>query len=182
LLDHVLLHGVPVPHADQLVLLYGPGPRQDHVSSDESHTDGAESFSYPMYLNLRDRNEVFQDLAAKDSHTVNLSFHGSTEQADADVVTGNYFDTLGVHAAFGRTLEPADSATVGGNPVVMLSYAYWKSRFAGDLALLNQTLLVNNRPMTVVGVVQPGFEGIQRGFVPQIYIPITQPLSSEPAG
>jgi predicted permease len=182
ILHQVLLQRLPVPHPEQLVLLYGPGPRQGHVSSDESHTDGAESFSYPMYLNLRDRNEVFLGLAAKDSATVNLSFHGSTEQADADVVTGNYFDTLGVRAAFGRTLEPADSATVGGNPVVVLSYAYWKNHFAGDLAILNQTLLVNNRPMTIVGVVQSGFEGIQRGFVPQVYIPITQPLSSEPAG
>jgi predicted permease len=178
ILHQVLLQRLPVPHPEQLVLLYGPGRRQGHVNSDESHTDGAESFSYPMYLNLRDRNEVFQGLAAKDSATVNLSFHGSTEQADADVVTGNYFDTLGVHATIGRTLEPADSASVGGNPVVVLSYAYWKNHFGGDLALLNQTLRVNNRPMTVVGVVQPGFEGIQRGFVPQVYIPITQPLSS----
>jgi predicted permease len=182
ILHQVLLQRLPVPRPEQLVLLYNPGPRRGHVSSDESHTDGAESFSYPMYLNLRDRNEVFQGLAAKDTATVNLSFHGSTEQADADLVSGNYFDTLGVRAAFGRTFAPADSATVGGNPVVMLSYAYWKNHFAGDRGLLNQTLLVNNRPMTVVGIVQPGFEGIQRGFVPQVFIPITQPLSSEPGG
>src|SRR5215475_12955734 len=96
ILHQVLLQRLPVPHPEQLVLLYGPGPRQGHISSDENHTDGAESFSYPMYLNLRDRNEVLQGLAAKDSATVNLSLHGSTEQADADVVTGNYFETLGV--------------------------------------------------------------------------------------
>jgi len=182
ILREVLLQSLPVPHPEELVLLYSPGPKQGHVSSDEEGTDGAESFSYPMYLNLRDRNQVFADLAAKDTTGVNLAFQGYTERAQADLVTGNYFQTLGVSSAMGRTFEPADSAAPGGSPVVMLSYAYWKTRFGGDPNVLNQTMLVNDRPMTVVGVVQPGFDGIQRGFVPQVYVPITMPLSPVPPG
>jgi len=182
ILREVLLQQLPVPHPEELVLLYSPGPKQGHVSSDEEGTEGSESFSYPMYLDLRNRNEVFAGLAAKDTDFVSLAFHGNTERAQADVVTGNYFQTLGVTSAMGRTFEPADSAAPGGSPVVMLTYAYWKTRFGGDPGILNQTLLVNDRPMTVVGVVRPGFDGIQRGFVPQLYIPITMPLTSVPTG
>ncbi|HXY25300.1 MAG TPA: ABC transporter permease [Candidatus Acidoferrum sp.] len=182
ILREVLLQSLPVPRPEELVLLYSPGPKSGHVSSDEYGTDGAESFSYPMYLNLRDRNEVFAGLAAKESDSVNLTFHGNTERAEADQVSGNYFQTLGVTSAMGRTFEPGDSAAPGGSPVVMLSYGYWKTHFGGEPNVLNQTILVNDRPMTVVGVVQPGFDGIQRGFVPQLYVPITMPLTPEPTG
>ena len=182
ILRQVLLQRLPVPHPEELVLLYGPGPRQGHVNSDENGREGSESFSYPMYLNLRDHNEVFAGLAAKDNAPVSLVFRGHTERAKADLVTGNYFQTLGVNAALGRTLEPADTAAPGSGPVVLLSYGYWKRRFASDPGVLNQSVLVNNRPMTIVGVVQPGFDGIQPGFVPEVYVPITMPLSSEPPG
>jgi predicted permease len=176
ILRQVVLQRLPVPHPEQLVLLYSPGPKQGHVSSDESGApgdEGAESFSYPMYANLRDRNSVFTGLAAKDTFSATLTYRGNTERARADVVSGNYFETLGVTAAIGRTFEPADTVAQGGNPVVMLSNGYWKSRFGSDPGVLNQGVLVNNRPMTVVGVVSAGFDGIQPGFVPELYIPIT---------
>lgn len=184
ILRQVVLQRLPVPHPEQLVLLYSPGPKQGHVSSDENAApgeDGAESFSYPMYVNLRDRNSVFSGLAAKDTFSATLTYRGNTERAKADLVSGNYFETLGVSAAIGRTFEPADTVASGGSPVVMLSNGYWKSRFGGNPGILNQGVLVNNRPMTVVGVVAAGFDGIQPGFVPEIYIPITM-LASLTAG
>ena len=183
ILRQVVLQRLPVPHPEQLVLLYSPGPKQGHVNSDENAApgeDGAESFSYPMYTNLRDRNSVFSGLAAKDTFSATLTYRGSTERAKADLVSGNYFETLGVTAAIGRTFEPADTVASGGSPVVMLSNGYWKSRFGGDPGVLNQGVLVNNRPMTVVGVVAAGFDGIQPGFVPEIYIPITMLPSLSP--
>src|SRR5229473_608663 len=176
ILHQAVLQRLPVLHPEQLVLLYSPGPKQGHVSSDESGApgdEGAESFSYPMYANLRDRNSVFTGLAAKDTFSATLTYRGNTERARADLVSGNYFETLGVTAAIGRTFEPADTAAPGSTPVVMLSNGYWKSRFGADPGVLNQGVLVNNRPMTVVGVVSAGFDGIQPGFVPEIYIPIT---------
>ena len=183
ILRQVLLQRLPVPHPEELVLLYGPGPKQGHVNSDENGQpgeQGAESFSYPMYLNLRDHNSVFAGLVGKDTGSVSLAYHGHTERSKADLVTGNYFQTLGVNADIGRILEPADSATPGSNPVVMLSYGYWKSRFGGDPGILNQSVLVNSHPMTVVGVVQPGFDGVQPGFVPDVYVPITMTTSLTP--
>jgi putative ABC transport system permease protein len=170
-LRQVLLQRLPVPHPEELVLLYAPGVRSGHVESDE--VDGSESFSYPMYVDLRDQNKVFAGVAAKADFPVSVALRGQTERANAELVSGNYFDTLGVRAVIGRLLSPSDTVAAGGNPVVMLGNGYWQKHFGGDPGVLNQSVMVNNRLMTVVGVVQPGFDGIQLGLVPDVYVPIT---------
>jgi predicted permease len=175
-LRQVLLQRLPVPHSEELVLLYSPGERQGHINSDENDApgeEGAESFSYPMYTDLRDRNDVFVGLAAKDTFTATLTYQGHTERVNADLVSGNYFQTLEVNAAFGRTIEPEDTKAPGSSSVVMLAHGYWKERFGSDPNVLNQGVLVNNKPMTVIGVAPEGFDGIQPGYVPKIYLPIT---------
>jgi predicted permease len=175
----VLLQRLPVPHPEQLVLLYAPGVRSGHIESDE--LDGSESFSYPMYTDLRDRNTVFSGLAAKANSHVSVAFRGQTERASAEIVSGNYFETLGVHPALGRLLLPADSAVEGSNAVVVLGYGYWKKHFGGNPNVLNQSLLVDNKVMTVVGVVQPGFDGIELGRIRDLYIPVTMKAVMTPA-
>jgi len=167
----VLLQRLPVPQPEKLVLLYAPGVKSGHVSSDE--VDGSESFSYPMYKELRDRNQVFAGLAAKANYPVSLAFQATTERADAEIVSGNYFETLGVQPALGRLLMPSDTATEGGNAVVVLANGYWKKRFGSDPKVLNQSVVVNSQLMTIVGVLQPGFDGIQLGRIPEVYIPIS---------
>ncbi len=178
-MQQVLLQRLPVSHPEELVLLYAPGPTQGHVSSDEG--DGSESFSYPMYKDLRDHTSVFAGLAAKADFPVSLASRGQTERAEAELVSGNYFEVLGVHPAIGRTLQPEDSAAEGSNPVVMLGYGYWQKRFGGDARILNEGLLINNQAMTVVGVVQSEFNGIQLGEVPDLYIPIAMKHSITPS-
>jgi putative ABC transport system permease protein len=176
ILRQVILRRLPVPNPDQLVLLYSPGPKQGHLSSDESSApgeEGAESFSYPQYLAIRDQNPVFSGLAAMSPYSTALTYRGHTERSDGYVVSGNFFETLGVKPALGRVLEPADTTSPGSAPVVVLSYAYWKSRFAGDPGVLNQGILVNNKPMTIVGVTDPSFDGTQPGYDSQLYMPIT---------
>jgi putative ABC transport system permease protein len=178
-LRQVLLQRLAVPHAEELVLLYAPGLTRGHISSDE--VDGSESFSYPMYVDLRDQNKVFAGLAAKADFPVSVALQGQTERARAELVSGNYFDALGVHAAIGRLFSPADTAAAGSTPVVALSNGYWKKRFAGDPGILNQSVVVNNQLMTVVGVVQAGFDGIQLGLIPDLYIPMTMKPVITPA-
>jgi predicted permease len=184
-LRQVVLQSLPVPQPEQLVLLYSPGPKQGHVHSDEASAPGedagAESFSYPIYTSLRDHNDVFTGLAAVDTFAATLAFRGRTERTQANLVSGNYFQTLGVGAALGRTFEPADTAAPGSNPVVMLSDGYWKRRFGADPSILNQSVLINNHPMTIVGIVSAGFDGIQPGFVPEVYIPIWMLPTLSPA-
>jgi len=178
-MSQVLLQRLPVPHPEELVLLYAPGPKTGHVSSDEA--DGSESFSYPMYTELRDRNTAFAGLAAKANFPVSVAFRGQTERATSEIVSGNYFETLGVRPALGRLLLPADTLAEGGNPVAVLGYGYWQKRFGGDAGILNQSVLVNDHLTTVVGVIQPGFNGIQLGLVPDVYLPVTMKSSITPA-
>src|SRR5271167_1087168 len=167
----VLLERLPLPHPEQLVLLYSPGTRDGHISSDEG--DGSESFSYPMYLDLCDQNSVFSGLAAKADFPVSLTFRDKTELADSELVSGNYFSTLNVSPALGRLFEPSDSLAPGSNRVIVLDYGYWQKRFGGDPSILNQSIRINDQPMTVVGVIQSGFTGIQPGNVSNLYVPIT---------
>jgi putative ABC transport system permease protein len=134
----VLLQRLPVPHPEELVLLYAPGDKNGNVDSDEG--DGSESFSYPMFADLRDHNTAFAGLAAKADFPTSVAFRGQTERARAELVSGNFFETLGVHAALGRLFYPSDSAAPGGNPVVVLSHGFWKNRFGGDSGILNQSL------------------------------------------
>ena len=90
-----------------------------------------------------------------------------------ELVTGNYFDVLGVRPTLGRVLSPADDDVQGAHPVVVLSHSYWMRHFGGDAGVLNQAILVNNTEMTIVGVAQAGFSGIQVGQTPDIFVPST---------
>ena len=174
-MQQVLLQRLPVAHPEQLALVYSPGPKSGHVSSDE--VDGSESFSYPMYKDLRDQLTtpagVLSGLIAKADFPVSLTSRGQTERAHSELVSGNYFEVLGVQPALGRTLQPFDSASDDGVPVAVLGYGYWQKRFGGDPHILNESVLINNSPMTVVGVVNPAFHGIQPGNISDLYIPIT---------
>ncbi len=174
-LQQVLLQRLPVSHPEQLALVYSPGPKSGHVSSDE--VDGSESFSYPMYKDLRDQLTtpagVLSGLVAKADFPVSLTSRGQTERAHSELVSGNYFEVLGVQPFIGRTLQPSDTASDDGIPVVVLGYGYWQKRFGGDPRILNESVLVNNSPMTVVGVVNPAFHGIQPGNISDLYVPMT---------
>ncbi|MDQ3252385.1 MAG: hypothetical protein M3R15_00525 [Acidobacteriota bacterium] len=96
----MLLRVLPVRRPEQLVVLASPGPKQGRTSSDTR--DGAESFSYPMYRDLRERNEVFSGLLARYSIPLNMAFQGQSEGVSGEVISGNYFNVLGVTPAFGR--------------------------------------------------------------------------------
>jgi predicted permease len=182
-MQQILMQRLPVPHPEALVLLYSPGPVEGHVSADETR-DGSESFSFPMYRALSEQiaqtqngsagpGAAFAGLAAKANFGVSVASHGQSERTYAELVSGNYFSVLNVRPAIGRTIEPADTATLGSNAVVVLGYGYWQKHFGGDPGILNQSLLIDNQPMTVVGVVQSGFNGVQLGMIPDVYIPIT---------
>jgi predicted permease len=89
-----------------------------------------------------------------------------------ELVSGTYFSALGIVPAMGRILTPEDDQVPSGHPFVVLSYNFWKTRFAGDPQIVGKTLTLNNYKMTVVGVAQAGFDGVELGFSPKIFIPI----------
>jgi predicted permease len=169
LTDQILLRSLPVHEPDELVVLRSPGPTRGRLWSDG---DPGQSFSYPMYKAIRDRDTVFAGVLARFATEVSLSGGGQTERGSGEMVSGNYFQVLGVTPALGRTFTQEDDQAPGGHPLVVLSHGYWTRRYGNDPGVLNQSLTVNGMPMTIVGVTRAGFEGVQIGQVPDIFVPI----------
>jgi len=170
LLNQVLLRRLPVRNPGELVVLKSPGPKHGHVWSDG---DDAEVFSYPLYKGLAKNTAVFDGVMARYQFSAAIASHGQTDRGSGELVTGNYFEVLGVRPALGRVLSPADDDVQGAHPVLVLSHGYWTGHFGGDAGVLNQTILVNNTEMTIVGVAQTGFSGVQVGQTPDIFVPMT---------
>jgi predicted permease len=177
LTDQVLLRLLPVERPRELVVLTSPGVNHGRVWSD---IEGGPSFSYPMYKDLRDRNEVFAGLLASFHVQVNVAGHGESQLAEGVLVSGNYFQVLGVRPFLGRVLTAQDETAPGANPVTVLSYGYWTRHFGSDPNILNKQLAVNGNSLTVVGVARPGFTGIQVGQIPDLFIPITMKAQMTP--
>src|SRR5438874_6305855 len=163
LLNQVLLRRLPVRNPGELVILKSPGPKRGHVWSDG---DDSEIFSYPIYKGLAKNAAVFDGVIARYQFAASIASHGQTERGSGELVTGNYFDVLGVRPVLGRVLSPTDDDVQGAHPVRVLSHSYWLRHFVGVAGVLNQAILVNNTEMTIVGVAQAGFSGIQVGQTP----------------
>jgi len=170
LTDQVLLRALPVRNPDQLVIVSALGFKTGHVSSD---SDDSNSFSYPQYKDLRDRAPAFSGLLARFGLSLNVAANGQTERASGELVSGNYFDVLGVRPTLGRVLSSSDETVPGANPVAILSYGYWSRRFGSNPEILNQPLTVNGTSLTVVGVAQPGFTGVQIGRTTDLFAPMS---------
>ncbi len=169
--DQVLLKQLPVSEPDRLVQLKFVGSDTGHASSYGG--DDKLYFSYPMYRDLRDHNSVFSGMLAMFPAQVGLQWQNSSSLVKSELVSGNYFSLLGVKPAAGRLFLPEDSAVHGASALVVLSYRYWTQRFASDPAVLNQGVLINGSPFTIIGVVQPGFDSVIGGTIPDIFVPIT---------
>ncbi|HUI40451.1 MAG TPA: ABC transporter permease [Terriglobia bacterium] len=165
LLDQVLLRLLPVKDPQQLVLLTMRGR---HYGSNW----GGNAISHPMFRDFASHNQVFSGMFCRFPLQMSLMSGGQAEPVEAEMVSGTYFSVLGVGAAIGRTFGPDDDRVPNGHPLVMLSYDFWKQHFGGDPAVLGKTLTVNKYNLTVVGVAQQGFRGVELGRSPQIYIPI----------
>ena len=173
LIDQILLRLLPVKDPQQLVLLRGRGP---HYGSN----NGRNKLSYPMYEDFRDHNTVFNGMFCRWETDLSVSSEGKTERVDGELVSGTYFQVLGVRAALGRVFTAEDDKTPGGHPYAVLSYRYWLSRFGGKPDVIGKKLLVDGYPLTIVGVSQAGFDGTDPGSSPQIRIPIMMEAQLSP--
>jgi predicted permease len=173
LIDQILLRLLPVRSPEQLVLLGTHGPYW-------GLNLGPNTFSYPMYRDLRDRNEVFSGVAARYATDISLSYRGQNERGRGELVSGNYFAALGVQSVLGRTFIQEDDTTPGAHPLVVLSFDYWQRNFGADPAILNQTLNINNHPMTVIGVAARGFHGYEVGQPVDVFVPLMMKAQMTP--
>ncbi len=166
LLDQLVLRLLPVRNPEQLVMIWSTGP---HMGNNQ----GSRAQSYPMYQEYQKQAKFFSHVFARRLAETSISFNGQTERVQAEMVSGNYFQALGVTAAAGRVFTPEeDDRTYKGHPVVVLSHDYWVSRYGGKRDVIGQKMTVNNYPMTIVGVSAPGFTGLDPSRSPQIRVPI----------
>ena len=170
--DQILLRAVPVPNADKLVNLGAPGPKPGSQSCSQAGSC-EEVFSYPMYRDLEQRQDVFTGLAAHRNFGANLAYKGNTASAEGLLVSGSYFPTLGLKPAAGRLLTPDDDRVIGGHFVAVLAYSYWEAQHGLNPAIIGDVITINGQTMTVVGVAPKGFEGTTLGDLPRVFVPIT---------
>src|SRR5580704_17454905 len=169
--NQVLLRMLPVQKLGELVRLNYTGTFRGRMSIFGG--DVHDFFSYPMYRELRDRNSVFSGMIANTEAQVGAVWKNQPELVNAELVSGNYFEVLGVGAAVGRTLLRSDDQVKEGSPVVVLSYDYWKTKFASSNDVVNQTLLINGHPFVIVGVAAQGFGSAINGYKPRVFLPMT---------
>jgi len=170
LLDQALLRSLPVKEPSRLVVFRFSG---DDTGSTHARGDSNVVFSYPMYRDLRDRNSVFSGMIATSWAQVGVQWHNQPDLADAELVSGNYFDVLGLQPTLGRLFVPSDDLVENGSPVTVLSFNYWQRRFGSDPKIANQNISINGRPFTVIGVGPPGFHSVVSGDNPAIFVPMT---------
>jgi predicted permease len=179
LLDQVLLRLLPVREPQRLVLVDWRGNALTHARGSGA---GFNLMSYPICRDLQGQDRFFDGVLCRHPTAVNLAAGaGQTpELVGAEIVSGSYFPVLGVSAALGRLLDEDDDGQPGAHPVVVLSHAYWLKVFGGAPDVVGRRVLVNNFPMTVVGVASATFRGVDVGDVPAVWIPAAMKKQATP--
>ena len=166
LIDQILLRKLPVKNPEELVMLYQQGP---HSGSNM----GSRMHSYPIYQEYQKRAEPLGEVIARRLADASVAVDNQTERVDIEMVSGNFFSMLGVAPAAGRVFNSQeDDQVYQGHPVVVISHDYWTRRFNRDPQAVGKKILVNNYPMTIVGVSAAGFAGIDPARSPQLRVPI----------
>ena len=196
LVDEVLLRRLPVKDPQQLVLFNGA---RNHYGSNS----GGNMLSYPMYEDFCEQfvdrgtatarprvtpaiaggasaAPVFTGMFARRTVAMNVGANGQTERVPGELVSGTYFQVLGVGAAIGRVITPDDDKERGGSPVAVLSHDYWRNRFGADAQIVGKTITVSNHTLTIIGVSQAGFDGVDIGYVPSVRVPLMMKAQMTP--
>jgi predicted permease len=187
LVNAVMMQSLPVQHPEQLVVPRWSAHNWPQNTGTSSFGDcrsqnrdrpgqnsGGCSLSYPMFKEIRAQKDLFSNVAAfAGPAELDLSGNGPASMARGELVSGDYFQTLGVRAAMGRTLGPSDEE-MGAAPVVVLNYGYWQSAFGGSAAAIGKTIRLNSVAFTIVGVTDPGFTRLTPGKTLDMWLPLTQ--------
>lgn len=176
-IDQIVLRTLPVERPEELVVLHDDGPFRGRISLSSNFSS---AFSYPMYQALREASPVTTDMVARLPAALSVALGDSTERVDGEVVSGNYFEMLGVRPALGRLFTAEDDRVKNGHPVVVLSHAAWQTRLGADPSVVGRKIGVNGQPMTVIGVVGPGFRSVQVGAAPEVFLTMAMKPAATP--
>jgi predicted permease len=172
MLHQVILQTLPVAKPEELVNLTFPGDFKGGRNSTSNAGGMDYIFSYKMFRNLESNKQGMQGLAAFRETSANFSYKNQTVDGTLLIVSGGYFDLLGVQPMVGRTLTPGDDRHGAGNAVAILSHAYWQNRLGAPRDVLNQPLRVNGKLFTIAGVAPHGFTGTVFGQQPDVFVPL----------
>src|SRR5580704_2644626 len=181
LLNAVMLRNLPVPQPQQLMLF---GEAKWAGSMDSLPDRSWQLFSYQLFSELRQKNQAFSDVAAVSS--ILFTTHGRVaggdklEKVDAELVSGSYFNTLGVNAIVGRVLTDADDQVAGGHPVAVASYSWWQQRFGKNPSAVGKTVTIGSTVYSIIGIAAPEFFGVTVGQSPDVWIPLAMEKQISP--
>ena len=174
LLDQVVLKLLPVSRPEQLVIVRETG---NHYGN----SFGPNTISWPMFEDLRDNNQVFSGMFCRFPASVTIGNGNQLGQViSAELVSSSYFPTLGVGTVLGRAIGHDDDSVPDSKPVVVLSYSFWQSYFNADRSIVGRTIVLNSYPMSVIGVAQPGFDGVEMGNPAKVFVPIMMKIEMTP--
>jgi len=176
LLDQVALRKLPIRDPGALVQIHN----RDEENYGGRLGNGTE-LSWPMYVDFRDKAPGFDGVVARVLTQLHVGQNGISERTDAEMVSGNYFQVLGVDPAVGRLFTPADDDKPSGHPLAVLGHDYWRRRFAGRDDILGQAIQINGQPFTVIGVAARGFYGLELGTPADVFVPVTMQPQLGPA-
>ena len=172
IVDALLFKPLPVKASDRLV---------DVFTSDSSGSSLFSTSSYPDYLDLRAQNDVFEGMAGYSPMFAALNLDNRSRLAMGEIVSGDYFQVLGVSAVLGRTIVPDDDVP-GAPRVAVVSHRYWTRDLASAPDVVGRTLRIRGNPYVIVGVAAQGFSGMVPVLSPEIWIPVSASLDVEPVG
>jgi predicted permease len=175
LVDQVMLHALPVREPRRLVLFDWKG-----VTASVNAFGTYNLLSYPLCRDLQQQEQFFDGVFCRATTTISLSTGGDLALAAAEIVSGTYFPVLGIQPSVGRLFTNDDDGVPGARPLVVLSYDFWKTRFASASDVVGRTVQVNRHPMTIIGVAAMGFRGIDIGEVPSLWIPAAMSADAIP--
>jgi predicted permease len=193
LIDAVMLRSLPVRDPQRLLILKWTALHDPNTTSSYSwagcpgesndsatRTWGGCSFSYPMFEQIRAERNVFSAVSAfAKSNPLHVTANGRVSIATGNLVSGDFFSTLGVRAILGRALDPMDDDS-SAQPTVVLSYGFWQSQFGSDPSVVGKSILVENVPLTIVGIGAPEFSGIEPGLPTDIWMPLSSQAQIAP--
>jgi predicted permease len=157
-MNAIILRPLNVPRAESLYSVH--------------RSDNSAAQSYPSYLDMRDRNRSFEDLAAYNILQAGMDTGENTSRTWLQAVSGNYFDVMGIQPLRGRFFHSADEHGPNSAPYIVLSHAYWHSHFQDDPGVVGRIVQLNKHPFTIIGVAPPGFTGTLLFFSPDFFMPI----------
>ncbi|HSE19511.1 MAG TPA: ABC transporter permease [Pyrinomonadaceae bacterium] len=164
-------------------VLVRPLPIQDpgkvvEIFTNSSSGDPYSRTSYPDYVDLREQKNTFSGVIAYSNIFLNLSTGGEAERVNGSIVSGNYFSVLGVPPYLGRAFLADEDQTPGAKPVAVISYRFWQSRFGGDSAIAQKTVMLNGTTFNIVGVAPKGFKGTNLDYSADVWVPMMMQMQA----